>query len=92
MSLANEIIDEIAALFTAPFGLVAALAWNSTIQDIFNSYFPGNDSAIVSKITYAIVVTVIAVIIAVVIGTLSSKAQRTSDKVKDKGVEKVKKE
>jgi len=93
MSLANDVIEKIAALLTAAFGLVAALAWNSAIQEIFNVYFPADTSAIAPMITYAIVVTVIAVIVAVVIGTISSKAKKASEKVSEKAhcvVEKIK--
>jgi len=31
----SEVIEKIAALVTAAFGLVAALAWNGAIQAIF---------------------------------------------------------
>ena len=37
-----EILDKIAALLTAAFGLVAALAWNGAIRAIFQEVF-GND-------------------------------------------------
>ncbi|HJJ54542.1 MAG TPA: DUF5654 family protein [Methanocorpusculum sp.] len=95
MSLANDVIEKIAALLTAAFGLVAALAWNSAIQEIFNVYFPNDTSAIAPMVTYAIVVTVIAVIVAVAIGAISAKAKKASEKVAEKAhcvVEKVKKE
>jgi hypothetical protein len=34
-----EVIDKIAAPMTAAFGLVAALTWNSAIQEIFRLVF-----------------------------------------------------
>lgn len=49
------------------FALVAALAWNTAIQDIFNKYYTDNGS-IYAKLIYAFVVTIIAIIITTVIG------------------------
>ncbi len=61
-----ELIKQMIALSTAGFGLVAALAWNSLIQEIVNNYIkkylPGN-SGIISLAFYAIVITIIAVVI-----------------------------
>ncbi len=39
MPLAEDVIDKMAALITAAFGLVAALAWNCAIQALFREYF-----------------------------------------------------
>ena len=35
----TEVIEKIAALITAAFGLVAALAWNGAIQTAFKQIF-----------------------------------------------------
>lgn len=60
-----EIVKQMLTLSTAGFGLVAALAWNSLIQDIVATYvkpyLPG--AGIISQLVYAIVVTLIAVFI-----------------------------
>jgi uncharacterized membrane protein YuzA (DUF378 family) len=61
MSFKDEALDKIGALMTAAFGLVAALAWNGAIQEIFKQIF-GDQSTIAAQLTYAIVVTIIAVI------------------------------
>ena len=34
-----ELVEKLPALITAAFGLVAALAWNSAIQNLFNQFF-----------------------------------------------------
>ncbi|HJK65977.1 MAG TPA: DUF5654 family protein, partial [Methanocorpusculum sp.] len=39
MSFSLDVIDKLSALITAAFGLVAALAWNSAIQEIFKEVF-----------------------------------------------------
>ena len=61
-----EIMRQMLTLATSGFGLVAALAWNSLIQDLVNNYvkewFP-QGSSLLSLLIYAVVVTVLAVVI-----------------------------
>jgi len=72
----KEIIEKIASLSTAAFGLVAALAWNGAIQSIFKKLFDTSEG-IVSMLVYAVVVTIIAVLVTIWIGKVSSKAKNT---------------
>jgi len=58
----KEMIEKFAALVTAAFGLVAALAWNDTIKAIFTQVF-GEQSNVIAMIVYAVVVTIIAVVV-----------------------------
>lgn len=63
-------------LATAAFGLVAALAWNSLIQEFVNSYvkkFLPNGSGIISLLIYALVVTVLAVFVTYQLSKLSER-------------------
>ncbi|RXE55957.1 hypothetical protein ABH15_07055 [Methanoculleus taiwanensis] len=70
----TDVIDKMAALITAAFGLVAALAWNSAIQALFREYF-GPQTTIPAMFVYAIVVTVIAVIATLWIGRIAARAK-----------------
>ena len=70
----SEVIEKIASLVTAAFGLVAALAWNGAIQAIFKKVF-GTAEGIGSMLTYAIIVTIIAVIVTIWIGKASERAK-----------------
>ncbi|MDD3406829.1 MAG: DUF5654 family protein [Methanomicrobium sp.] len=74
MGVNSEIIEKIAALITAAFGLVAALAWNSAIQALFKEVF-GDASSLPAMMFYAVIVTVIAVIATIWIGKLAQKAK-----------------
>ena len=74
MSFKDEVLDKIGALMTAAFGLVAALAWNGAIQEIFKVVF-GEASTIAAQLTYAIVVTIIAVILTIWIARAISHAK-----------------
>ena len=72
----KEVIEKLAALLTAAFGLIAALAWNGAIQTIFTSIF-GEASSITAMLIYAVIITLIAVWVTIKIG-------KVAEKVKDK--------
>ena len=69
----KDVIEKLAALITAAFGLVAALAWNGAIQAIFVSIF-GEASSIAAMLIYAVVITIIAVIATIWIGKAAERA------------------
>ena len=65
----KEFVDKFAALITAAFGLVAALAWNDAIKQLivrfgFDGYGP---------LFYAIIVTLLAVLFTYWIGRAAAK-------------------
>jgi len=68
-----ELVDKFAALITAAFGLVAALAWNSAIQKWFEAH-PGIAAG--GPWLYAAMVTVLAVIVTLWIGWLSGRIKQ----------------
>ena len=70
-----------AALITAAFGLIAALAWNGAIQELFALIF-GDQGTLVAMFTYAVVVTIIAVIVVILIGRAAAKAKREDETAK----------
>lgn len=63
----NQVREKMAALTTAAFGLVAALAWNDTIKALFN-HFLGRPDSPVALLIYAVLVTIIAVVATIMIG------------------------
>lgn len=77
----KDIIEKIAALITAAFGLVAALAWNDAIKALFvgpcgiegAGLFCGAYAA--GPWIYAIFVTILAVVMTIWIGRLAEKAK-----------------
>lgn len=75
----SEVIEKLSALITAAFGLVAALAWNSAIQKIFQEAF-GEQGTISAMLTYATIVTVIAVIATIWIGKVSENLKSVNVK------------
>lgn len=71
-NLKAQVVEKMAALITAAFGLVAALAWNSAIQAIFLKVF-GTQTEIVPMLIYAVTVTIIAVILTIWIAYVANK-------------------
>ena len=73
-TLKTEVLDKIAALVTAAFGLVAALAWNDAIKAVFKEIF-GTSETIGPMLIYAIIVTIIAVILTIIVARAAAKAK-----------------
>lgn len=71
------VLDKIAALIAAAFGLVAALAWNDAIKLIFKTIF-GEEEAIGPMLMYAIIVTIAAVILTIIVARAVSNAKKSS--------------
>jgi hypothetical protein len=70
-----EVIEKLAALLTAAFGLIAALAWNGAIQAIFKEVF-GSAETIGPMLTYAVLVTIIAVFVIMYIAKVEDRTKR----------------
>ena len=70
----KEILDKIAALVTAAFGLVAALAWNDAIKAVFKEIF-GTADAVGAMLVYAVIITIIAVILTLTVARAASRAK-----------------
>jgi hypothetical protein len=81
----SEVIEKLAALVTAAFGLVAALAWNEAIKSLFAEGGALYFFASWGIWAYAIFVTVIAVLATIWIGRMAQKA-KTAELAKEKGI------
>lgn len=78
LAFQREVVDKMSALATAAFGLVAALAWNSAIQEAFKKYAPAG--SVRALLLYAVVVTIIAVVVILLIGRLAGRLKEAYDK------------
>lgn len=76
------VLETIAALMTAAFGLIAALAWNEAIKALIAEYLSAG-SAIAGLFIYAIIVTIIAIIATIIIarylGRLKTQLQKEKE-------------
>jgi uncharacterized transporter YbjL len=66
-----QVMDTIAALMTAAFGLIAALAWNEAIKWAVDQVFPNSKG--MGLFIYAIIVTILAVVAVIIIGRSIAK-------------------
>jgi len=72
----KELIDQMVTLATSGFGLVAALAWNEAIQEFVKDYiqrFYPDQSGVLAKFIYAIIITGFAVFITYQLSRLASR-------------------
>ncbi len=77
-SLKLAVLKQMLTLATSGFGLVAALAWNSAIQELVTSYikpFLPLGSGLISLVVYAILVTVIAVVVTINLSKVIEKLE-----------------
>ena len=70
----KEVLTNLVTLVTAAFGLVAALAWNGAIQELFKRIF-GTAQTILGMFIYAIIVTLVGVWATIKVGKLAEKAK-----------------
>lgn len=88
-SLHLEILERTSQLATAGFGLVAALAWNSAIQELFNKLIP-SPSQLSAKFFYAAVITMIVVVITMKLGHAISRVKELDSQRRSKSTKKTK--
>lgn len=75
-TLRTEMIRQMLTLATSGFGLVAALAWNSLIQEFVGTYIQAwlpSGSGIISLLIYAIIITIMAVTVTYQLSKLLEK-------------------
>lgn len=78
----KDVVDKFAALVTAAFGLVAALAWNDAIKALFKGPCGTEGAGALCSLSaggpwaYAIIVTILAVIATLWIAKISENAKK----------------
>ena len=75
-SFKRELVEQFITLSTSGFGLVAALAWNEAIQAFVKDYiqrFYPDQSGVISKLIYAVVITIFAVLVTYQLSRIASR-------------------
>ena len=75
-SLKIEVLEQIAALATSGFGLVAALAWNEAIKAFFAKLFPQPGNNVIALFIYALFITILVVLITTRVGRTVNLAKK----------------
>jgi uncharacterized membrane protein len=70
-----EVLDKFAELITVALGLVAALAWNTAIQNLFTTIFGEKGSALVGQFVYAIIITLVVIFATIAVSRAAERAR-----------------
>ena len=71
-----EVLDKFSTLITTALGLVAALAWNTAIQNLFNRLFGEAGGELAGQFFYAILVTIAVIFATIYVGRAAERAKK----------------
>lgn len=74
-----EVLEKFSTLITTALGLVAALAWNTAIQNLFNALFGPAGGALVGQFFYAILVTLAVIFATIYVGRAAERAKKAEE-------------
>jgi uncharacterized BrkB/YihY/UPF0761 family membrane protein len=74
-----EVLDKFAELITVALGLVAALAWNTAIQNLFNKIFGEAGAALVGQFVYAVIITLIVIFATIAVSRAAERAKKLEE-------------
>jgi hypothetical protein len=77
--LTAEVLDKFAQLITTALGLVAALAWNTAIQNLFTKIFGKEGSALIGQFIYAIIITLVVIFATIAVARAADRAKRLEE-------------
>jgi uncharacterized membrane protein len=77
--LTAEVLDKFSTLITTALGLVAALAWNTAIQNLFNTLFGQVGGKLVGQFFYAILVTLVVIFATIHVGRAAERAKKAEE-------------
>jgi hypothetical protein len=75
--LTAEVLDKFSELITTALGLVAALAWNEAIQQLFTQLFGEAGGALAAKFGYAIIITLVVIFATISVGRAVERAKNS---------------
>jgi uncharacterized membrane protein len=75
-----EVLDKFAELITVALGLVAALAWNTAIQNLFTMIFGKAGSALIGQFVYAIIITLVVIFATITVSRAAERARLTEER------------
>jgi hypothetical protein len=74
--LSVEVLARFSELIATALGLVAALAWNEAIQQLFTQVLGEAGGALAAKFFYAFIVTLIVIFATISVGRATERAKR----------------
>jgi hypothetical protein len=77
--LTAEVLDKFSTLITTALGLVAALAWNTAIQSLFDKLFGETRGDLVGQFFFAILVTLVVICATIYVGRAAERAKKAEE-------------
>jgi uncharacterized membrane protein len=77
--LTAEVLDKFPTLITTALGLVAALAWNTAIQSLFDKLFGETGGELVGQFFFAILVTLVVICATIYVGRAAERAKKAEE-------------
>ena len=74
-----EVLDKFAQLITTALGLVAALAWNTAIQNLFTKVFGEAGAELIGQFVYALIITAIVIFAMIVVSRAAERAKKLEE-------------
>jgi uncharacterized phage infection (PIP) family protein YhgE len=79
MPLTSEVLDKFAQLITTALGLVAALAWNTAIQNLFNKVFGEAGAKLAGQFLYAALITIVVIFATIAVSRAAVRAKKAEE-------------
>ena len=80
MPLTSEVLDKFSELITTALGLVAALAWNEAIQQLFTQLLGEAGGALAAKFVYATLTTIVVIFAAIAVSRAAQRAKKAEER------------
>ena len=77
--MTGEILDKFSALISTALGLVAALAWNTAIQNLFTEIFGAAGGKLTGQFIYAILITVVVIFATIAVSRAAERAKKAEE-------------
>ena len=74
-----EVLDKFSTLITTALGLVAALAWNTAIQELFTTIFGQAGGKLAGQFFYAILITLVVIFATIYVGRAAERAKKAEE-------------
>jgi hypothetical protein len=78
--LSGEVLDKFSQLITTALGLVAALAWNTAIQNLFDKVLGKAGAALAGQFLYATLITLVVIFATIAVSRAAEKARKDEAK------------
>lgn len=77
--MTGEVLDKFSQLITTALGLVAALAWNTAIQSLFDRIFGQAGGKLAGQFFYAVLITLVVILATIAVSRAAERAKKLEE-------------